>query len=311
MNKFWTCVLLSFSILAITSCQPPAANNATANTNTNTNSNSNAKPAAAAPTKESLLALENKAFEAWGKKDGKFFEDLLTDNFVTFSPTGVVTKADTVKMIAENNCEMGPFTISDGQMTAAGPDVALHTFKADADVTCEGKKLPPTVWAASIYVRSGDAWKAVYHNEAPVPDPKAPPPPPAKKVELKGTPESPADPLTEQLLAVEKAGWEAWKARDRKLVEEGYPANFVALGGTGRTDKAATVKAWYDSKCDIKSYSLSNARATSVTPTVAFLTFRADATGTCDGNPLQSLWGTTLMTKEGDKWTPLFYMDTM
>ena len=50
-------------------------------------------------------------------------------------------------------------------------------------------KLPSPVRAASLWVRSGDKWLAVYHGEVPIVDPKNPPKAapaaPAKKGEPK------------------------------------------------------------------------------------------------------------------------------
>lgn len=288
----------------------PANNAGNANANANTNSS---KPVAAAPTKEALFALENKAFEAWSKKDGKFFEGFLTDNFVMFTPGGRADKAAAIKEISESKCEVKSQSLSDEQMTPIGSDVVVLTAKATADYTCDGKKGPSPVWSSSIYVRSGDAWKAAYHNENPIPDPNAkaeapkPPPPPAKAAAEEAKP----DALTETLLAIEKKNWEAWKAGDAKPLEENLSKDFLYVSAQGRMNKAETIKAWAESKCDVKSYSLTDGKSVSLNATTALLTFRGNASGTCDGQPIHDLWGTTLFVKEGDIWKPVFYTDSM
>ncbi|HLA95660.1 MAG TPA: nuclear transport factor 2 family protein [Pyrinomonadaceae bacterium] len=312
MNKFWMCFLLVCAALAFASCggTAPVANNTT-NANSNTNA---AKPVAAAPTKESLAALEKSAFEAWKNKDGKFFEGFMADGFVSFGQTGRTDKAGSIKEITESKCQVNSFGLADEQMTAAGPDVAILTSKATADYTCDGKKQPGTTWASTIFVRSGDAWKAAYHNEAVAADPnaKSESPKPAAVVEkIDDVSETKADALTESLLAVEKKSWEAWKTQDAKPLEQELSKDFVAVSSTGRTDKAATIKEWTESKCDVKSYSLTDAKSVSLNATTALLTFRGNAEGTCGGEPLSNLWGTTLFIKEGDAWKPVFYMSTM
>src|SRR5262245_18326381 len=159
--------LFSLVIVAIffTACSTPPSGNAT-NAAANTNA---AKSAAAAPTKEALVALENKAIQAWISKDTKFGEGFLTDNFVSFDEHGKVAgKAEVLKMMSDNECEFGKFTISDEKMTPAGPDVAALTYRIAADIKCDGKPMPAEMWVASIYVRSGDQWKGSYHNEIPV-----------------------------------------------------------------------------------------------------------------------------------------------
>lgn len=190
MKRMILFVLAAVAAVSFTACTPTTPSNA----NTNTNANA-AKTTAPAPSKEALVALENKAFEAWKNKDGKFFEGFLADNFVMYEKGKRLTKADTVKYIAENKCENKSFSLTEPQMAMAGADVAILTTKAAADSTCDGKKEPSPVWAASVYVRSGSEWKGVYHGEIPASEPeaakadkadaskdakseKAPPPPP-------------------------------------------------------------------------------------------------------------------------------------
>lgn len=305
MIKLLTFCCVAALAAASTACGPAATSGA--NTANTTNA---AKPVATAPTKESLVAMENKAFEAWSKKDGKFFEGLMTDNFVAMTPMGPVDKTASLKEITESKCEVKSYSFSDEQMTPVGADVAVLTYKASADYTCDGKKQPGNVWAASIYTRSGNEWKAVYHNETPVADPNAkpgPPPPPS----IKEATETKPDALTETLLSEEKKNWEAWKTRDAKILEDALTKDFIAIEATGRMDKAATIKAWAESKCDVKSYSLTDAKSVSINPTTAMLTFRGNAEGTCDGQPLSNLWATTLFTKDGETWRPVFYMANM
>ena len=88
---------------ACTETPKPAANG-----NTAANANTNANTAAAKPpaTKEALVALEKKAFDAWKTHDGKFFEGFLNTNFVMVGQNGkVLDKAATVKEISESKCD--------------------------------------------------------------------------------------------------------------------------------------------------------------------------------------------------------------
>src|SRR5215204_1327835 len=163
--------MLKFAVLAIAavslaSCAPPA------NTNTtyaNTNSNTNAAPKAAAPTADTLMSLDTKAFEAWKNRDGKFFEGYLAENFVGFNNKGErPTRAEVVKMISEDICDVKNYSLSEPHVTPAGPDVAVLTYKATAEGICDGKPLPSPITAATVFVRSGDTWKGAYHNEVTV-----------------------------------------------------------------------------------------------------------------------------------------------
>ena len=65
MKTMFRILILSIAALAVASCAPPANTNTT--TNTNANANTAAKPAA--PTADSLMALDQKAWEAYKNKD--------------------------------------------------------------------------------------------------------------------------------------------------------------------------------------------------------------------------------------------------
>src|SRR5690349_19656535 len=157
--------LFAVAAIAMIGCAPPA------NTNTNTNANTNANVAAkpAAPTADSLMALETKAWEAYKNKDGKYFEGFLSDTMVGGDGSGTMPKADVVKMISENKEDVKNFTLSDPHVTPAGADTAILTYKATVEGTTDkGKTMPSPVRTAPVFVRSGSDWKAVYHNEVPI-----------------------------------------------------------------------------------------------------------------------------------------------
>ena len=313
LTKMALLAIAALGAAACTETPKPAANG-----NTTANGNTNANTAAAKPpaTKEALVALEKKAFEAWKNHDGKFFEGFLTSNFVMFGQNGKrLDKAATVKEISESKCDTKDvqFTMSDEHLTPVGPDVAVITMKVAADITCNGQKAPSPVTTASVYVRDGNEWKGAYHNEVAIVDPKTFKPPaaaPAAKDDKKADTETAktADPLTDALLAVEKSGWEAWKARDGKKLDEitGKDLTFVDLFGKVTTSKADAIKGWTSEDCTIKSVDVTDAKAVSLTPDVALLTYRGHADGTCGGSPVYDLWGTTVALKEGNAWKAVY-----
>ncbi len=343
MKRIILFILTAVAAVSFTACTPTTPSN----TNTNTNA---VKTTAPAPTKEALVALETKAFEAWKNKDGKFFEGFLADNFVMLGEDGKrMGKAETIKMIVENKCEMKSFALSESQMTMAGADVAVLTSKAAEDYTCEGKKAPPNWWVASVYVRSGSEWKGVYHGEIPAGEPaaantdkadankdakseKAPPPPPAKDdksekaappppakddkslpppTPVKSSDTKPSDPTTDALLAAVKKGWEAWKNRDAKGLGDAITNDFVLIDPMGnRYDRAGALKAWTEPKCDIKSFSLTEPNGMSLSKDAGLITLKGTAEGTCEGEKLGALWGTYVLVKEGENWKAAMIFET-
>ncbi len=303
-------ITLTFIAAAFLAACGGAAENKPAANATAGNANAAAKP----PSKDALMAIENKAWEAWKAKDEKFFQEMLTDNTIGISEKGRADKAAIIKSIADPTCEVKSFWLSADKMTAFGSDVALLTYKATQDAKCGSKALPGTVSAASVFVRSGDKWKAVYHNEVPIIDPKAAPAKADdKKEELKKDEAQAAvtDANTTVMLMQEKAVWEAWKDHDGKKIDEllAKDISFINIFGTFFANKADAVKDWTSTGCKVKSVSVTDAVGTMLSPTVGILTFKGGADGTCFGQKIGPIWGTSIYVKEGEAWKWVFGMN--
>jgi len=348
MNRLLTISLLTIAGTMMTACGGAADNKPVANANANAanTANSNTATTSAAPSTDALVALENKAFDAWKNKDGKFFDGFLAANFVGFDDHGKhVARADVSKMITEDKCEVKSFSLTDPHVTPVGANAAVLTAKATSDATCNGKAAPSPVISATVYVKEGDSWKAAYHNEVPIVEPKAdkpvadkpvdkkPAPPPAKyepaaASNVNAPANSTAKPaantaanantgakpanLTAELTAMEKSGWEAWKAKDAKKFDEilAKDITFVDHVGKMTSGKDAVIKLWTDPACDVKSVDVTDSNATEITPGVAILTYKGKASGTCGGSPVTDLWGTTVSMKDGDTWKAVFILET-
>jgi hypothetical protein len=312
MKHFGLITLTLVTTALFAACGAPAENKPAANNANNANAaNAAAKPAAAAPTKEALMTLEKSGWEAWKNRDAKWTVDNASDKYVGLGTTGRMDKAAAVKSYTEQKCEVKSYTLSDDQMQMVGLDVAVLTFKGAQDATCDGKKSPANVHSASIYVREGDKWKAAFYAETPVVDPKAPPTKPAapaKKAEAKKE-EAKPDAATDAVLAIEKKIWEAWKAKDPKALEDVLAKDFMFTGGQGRRDRATIIKEWAtESKCEAKSFTLSDAMSASIAKDVTMLTYKGGGEGTCEGQPITTEWYVSVYSKEGDAWRQSFGM---
>ena len=116
------------------------------------------------------------------------------------------------------------------------------------------------------------------------------------------------DPMLDALMAVEKAGWDAWKERDAKKLDDltTKDISFVDAMGMYYADKASTLKAWTEPKCDIKSVNVADGHSVMLTNDVALLLYKGTAAGTCEGQKLGALWGSTVVQKDGDAWKAAF-----
>src|SRR5882672_4006920 len=234
MKKTLRFILLAAASTFFAACGAPPANTGANNANTNANTNTG-KPVAAAPTADALMALDKQANEAYVKGNSKFFEGMLSDKFVILGGGQRMDKAATVKMIAGVKCDIKSMDLTEPAMSMIDADTYALSYKATWDGTCNGPdgqpmKVPSPIRSASIWVRSGDKWQAVFHGENLIVDPKAPTPPPApaaKKEEPKKDVKTAAnsntsantaaparatpDANTDALVKVELALWEAWK----------------------------------------------------------------------------------------------------
>jgi hypothetical protein len=332
MKKTLRFIVLAAASTFFAACGAPAGNTGANNANTNTT-----KPVAAAPTADELMALEKQANEAYAKGDSKFFEGMLSDKFVILTGDGQrMDKAATVKMIAGVKCDIKLMDLTEPAMSIIDADTYALIYKANWDGTCndpDGKraKVPSPVRSASIWIRSGDKWQAVFHGENLIVDPKNPvaPAAPPKKEESKqdyktatnsNTPSNTAAPTTatpeantDALIKVELALWEAWKDHDAKRLDElmAKDVSFVNIFGTYFATRADALKDWTGALCQVKSVSVTDGFATALSPTVEMLTRKGTAEGTCGGQEIggTDIWGVSIFVKDGDAWKFAFGMN--
>ena len=334
MKKTLRFILLATASTFFAACGAPAGNTGANNANTNT-----AKPVAAAPTADALMALDKQANEAYVKGDSKFFEEMLSDKFVILAGDGQrMDKAATVKMIAGVKCDIKSMDLTEPAMSMIDADTYALSYKATWDGTCndpDGRsvKVPSPVRSASIWVRSGDKWHAVFHGENLIVDPKNPPPPAkpeAKKEESKKDDKTAAnsntaantaapakatpDANTDALVKVELALWEAWKEHDAKKLDDlmAKDVSFVNIFGTHLATRADALKDWTGANCQIKSVSVTDGFASALSPTVEMLTRKGTADGTCGGQDVGGtvIWGVSIYVKDGDAWKFAFGMNS-
>jgi hypothetical protein len=223
-------------------------------------------------------------------------------------------------------------------MSMIDADTYALSYKATWDGTCNGPdgkptKVPSPIRSASIWVRSGDKWQAVFHGENLIVDPKNPPKAapaaPPKKEEPKKDDKTAAnsntasntaapagatpDANTEALVKVELALWEAWKEHDANKLDAlmAKDVSFVNIFGTALANRADAMKDWTGTGCQVKSVSVTDGFATALSPTVEMLTRKGTADGTCGGQNIggTAIWGVSIYVKDGNAWKYAFGMN--
>jgi hypothetical protein len=265
------------------------------------------RTASTGPTKVALITLEQHAYEAWKSKDAKFWVTFLSDKSVGWGSIGKLEKASATKEYTGTDCEIKSCALSEEQLSSLGKDAALVTYKATVNGTSGGQQLPTNSRAAAIYVRDDGKWKRAFHARAAIVDPKGTL---AKSVDRQqALNEDNAQPTnryagTDTMLAVERNVWEAWRAHDAKKLADltARDISFINIFGVCLATKADAMQDWSGTHCDVKSISLTNAAGTMLSPMVGILTFKASADGTCYGQKVGPVWGSSVYVTYGDVW---------
>lgn len=294
-----------------------------------TNANAGvSKQAAAAPTPDILLALDQQANTAYLTSDSKFFERMLSDKFVMREGGRQMDKAAVVKLVAGNKCTFKDWKLEDPLMAKIDADTYVLSYRGTFDGSCVGAggepiKIPSPIRAATVWIRAGDTWRAAFHGQDPILDPKNPPTPAkaARKKESKkddravAIAKGAADPSTAAMMAVEKSVWEAWMEKDAaKLQELTTPdLSFQNIYGTYFANEADTLKNWTSTYCDIKSVSVTDGDGTLLSPTVGILNRTGRAEGSCNGQKLPPvpIHGTSVFVKDKDSWKLAFSLNRL
>ena len=320
-------LLILTAAVVFTACAAPAGNAPAKNANANSDVNA-AKPLAAAPTADTLLALDKQANEAYIKGDGKFFASFLSDKFVMHRGESRLSKTDAVKMISGVKCEVKEgWALTEPQLAKIDDDTYVLSYKSNMEGSCtaEGKteKLPSPVRAATVWVRDGEKWQPVFHGANLIVDPKTPPAADQKEEPKKDkgeaiaytaaapAPAKPvADPITDALMAAERSVWEAWKNKDAKKIEDltAREITFVNIFGTYFANKADALKDWTGATCKVTRVTLTDGVGTAISGTVGILTLTGTVQGTCGGKDIsgQKIYANSVYIKDGDAWKWVF-----
>jgi hypothetical protein len=314
--------LFIFSAVAaalFTACgEQPAANNAntavtnTAVTNTNTNVNANkAASSGTVPTADMLINFDKLWHEAYTNGNAAFFEGVLADKFVMLADDGTrLDKAGALKAIGAVKCALTSRDLTEPVRTVIDADTYAVSYKATFAGTCNlgpggaTIKRPSPVRAATVWVRApGDNWKVAFHGENLIAAAGTAPKAVAAAKPADGKAPA-AEPVTDALMAAERSLWEAWKDHDRGRLDALTAAEtgFVNIFGTAFGTKADTLKDWTGPGCSVKSVSLTDGSGLSLSPSLAVLTLKGTADGTCSGQRIGPVLGTSFYVKEGDAW---------
>ncbi len=113
-----------------------------------------------------------------------------------------------------------------------------------------------------------------------------------------------------RIIALEKAGWEAWKNKNAAWFQTNLTDNYLLVNSLGVENKSQTVKSTA-SDCEVKSYSLDNFKFVMLNKEAALLTYTAMQDGVCSGKTIPAnVRSSAVYVKRGGKWLEALYMET-
>lgn len=117
-----------------------------------------------------LMTMEKSLWQGWAEADAAPFAAHLTDDAIIITPGEVTTgKAAVVEMIKAGGCEVRSWNLTSPSVQRLTDDVAILTYDAEQDATCDGNDASGKLHASSVYVQKGGQWMAASHQETMVP----------------------------------------------------------------------------------------------------------------------------------------------
>lgn len=114
--------------------------------------------------KQHLIELEKQSWEAWKNRDGKFFQNFLSDDHVEVGFGGLTNKAEVVAFVGSPVCTVKSYKLDRFEMKMLDRDTALLTYWEEQDTVCN-KQVPSPCWVSSLYMKRGYKWVNVFYQQ--------------------------------------------------------------------------------------------------------------------------------------------------
>ena len=120
-----------------------------------------------AATEQEIRKLETSLWQAWKDHNTKPFEENLTGDSIDLGTSPQRGKANIMKNISSSRCQVKSFSVSGFAYSWLDDKSVIVTYLGTQDGICDGKKIPGKVNASSVWVKRGNKWLTVFHQESP------------------------------------------------------------------------------------------------------------------------------------------------
>ena len=116
--------------------------------------------------------------------------------------------------------------------------------------------------------------------------------------------------LETQIIALERAGWEAWKNKNVNWFRENTTEECIWINSEGITDKSQMLKS-VAADCNVTNVTIDNFEFVMLNDNTVLLTYIAAQDGYCGGKKLtEKIRASVNYIKRQGKWLEAFYMET-
>ncbi len=116
--------------------------------------------------------------------------------------------------------------------------------------------------------------------------------------------------LRSKIIALEKAGWEAWKNKDIRWFQKNTTEECLWITSNGISKKSEMIKST-TSDCNVKSVSIDSFQFVKLNDKTILLTYIASQDGYCGNKKLSNkVRASVNYVNRGGKWLEAFYMET-
>lgn len=294
-------VLLAVALIAAAACTAP-----TTQPVSNVNTNANVASTAPAITEADAIAKEKAIWDSIKNKDYDGFGNMLAADQVEVMAEGVSDKAQSIAGVKQFEPE--ELTFADWNFRTIDDDAFLLTYSVTMKGKYQGKPFPAeTARCSSAWVKRGDKWEAIYHQESAV----MPPPPgsltaapsPSATVSPAAT-NSASITTTADAEANEKTLWDLLKRGDLTTFGTFLDESMTMLESTGVHDKAGTLKGLQG--FDASKAQLSEFRTVKFDDDATLVTYVA----TIPGMKPPTARHSTIWANRDGKWRVIFHQET-
>ena len=117
-----------------------------------------------AATEQNLMQTEKGLWEGWKNHDTAPFKKVMDDG-VDVGAGGIRTGDQLLKDMGSTQCTVTSYSLDTPTFKWIDKNTVLVVYRASQDAICGEQKLPPSVWASSLWVKKGGSWKAMFHQE--------------------------------------------------------------------------------------------------------------------------------------------------